>query len=73
MPFSDEHFDPETLNLLGRVFDDVWHTVQARVTLQPDDAIALRTKIAIRLIAAARDGERDLDRLTSLALRSIEG
>ena len=73
MPISDEHFDPETLNLLSRIFDEAWHIVQTRVTLQPDDVTALRTKIAIRLIAAARDGERDPDRLRSLALRSIEG
>ena len=73
MPFSDEHFDSETLSLLSRVFDEVWHIVQTRVTLRPDDVTALRTKIAIRLIAAARDGERDPDRLRTLALRSMEG
>jgi hypothetical protein len=74
MPFSSVSYDPDTLTLLTRAYEDAWHELQImNVVGSPDDEVAIRTRLAIRIMAAAREGERDPDRLKLLALQSIDG
>lgn len=67
MPFSDTSFDPETRAILGNVMDEVCQELVA------DDDAAARKMIAIRLFAAAVDGERDPHKLKDLARRVVKG
>jgi hypothetical protein len=58
----DNSFDPETLKMLGAVYD------LAVASLHDSKQ---RTLIAERIMASAMNGERDLHRLCGEALRGI--
>lgn len=66
MPFTDTSFDPETLTMLTSVMDEVC------AELEQDDTAA-RKMVAIRLIAAAAEGERNRHKLKHLARRAVIG
>jgi hypothetical protein len=70
MPFSDTSFDPETQATLTRVMDEVCGELQAEAN-EPDKAT--RTMLAIRLIVAAAEGERDPNKLKHLARKAVKG
>jgi len=72
MPFSGESYDPETLVLLTRVFDEAWGELQTLLVVKPVDTVAIRTMLAVRIMTAARDGERDPGKLKLIALRAID-
>jgi hypothetical protein len=66
-------FDPETVRLLARVFDQV---LDRYLTNGPSvkDQTVLRTELARFIVAAARSGERNEDRLADegyMKLRSL--
>ena len=73
MPFSEEHFDPVTLEILSQAFDAAWTEVQAANPKWVGDGSAARTVMAVRIMAAAKDGVRDPERLRRLAIQAIEG
>lgn len=58
MPFSqfDSSYDPDTLDLLKRVFEQAWREVQ--VNSERYSTIS-RDVLAARILQAAGDGERD--------------
>ena len=58
-------FDPVTLGLLYQAFDRAWSLVEAETNASNRDAV--RDTIALVLIDLAKDGERDVDRLTACA------
>lgn len=58
----DESFDPETVRLMGEVFDAACKALSPA----PDD----REAIATRIFNAAAGGERDPERLLQAALRT---
>jgi hypothetical protein len=63
MPYTliqDAAFDPEVTRLLGLAFDDA-------CTRAGGDK-SMREAIAMRIIAAARDGERDVHKLAAYGL-----
>lgn len=69
MPFSSAAYDPETLALLTRAFDDAWREVEAaKIACLANDRAAIRTALAIRIMIAANEGELDPERLKRLAL-----
>jgi hypothetical protein len=68
-PYS---YDPETLGLLTRVFDEAWVDVQAMVGPEPLNPNGLRAHLAKRIMAAAATGERDPRRLKLIALGAVE-
>ena len=74
MPFSDASYDPDTLALLARAYDEAWHELQIMnfVGSGQDDAV-IQKMLGIRIMAAAANGERDPDRLKLLALQAIDG
>ena len=65
---DEEAFDPETKALIARALDDAWRELQAMLIVDPVDADALRGKLASRISAAARTGERNAQRLKLIAL-----
>jgi hypothetical protein len=70
--FPTASYDPDTLGLLTRAFDDAWVALQALVGAKPVAAEVLRARLASRIMAAAADGERDPSRLKLIALGAIE-
>jgi hypothetical protein len=66
--FPATSYDPETLNMLIRVFDEAWAAMRADL-VKPFDANALRSALAKRIIVAADKGERDPARLKLIALQ----
>ena len=69
--FASTSYDPETLGVLSRVFDEAWIDVQAMVGPTPLDSNGLRLALAKRIIAAAATGERDPRRLKLIALDAV--
>jgi hypothetical protein len=57
--FSSSSYDPETLGVLSRVFDEAWKDIRAMVGPMPLDPDGLRSALAMRILAAAESGERD--------------
>jgi hypothetical protein len=69
--FPASSYDPETLDVLTRAFDEAWIAVQAMVGSKPLDASGLRSVLAKRIMAAAARGERDPKRLKLIAMGSV--
>jgi hypothetical protein len=67
----DVSFDAKTRALLNGVLDDVWSKVHAAPRRDSFDALVLRANLAIRILAAANEGERDPGRLRTAALRQL--
>jgi hypothetical protein len=65
-------YDPQTLDVLTRAFDDAWVDVQGMLGQRLLDPIALRSLLAKRILAAADAGERDPRRLKLLAMGAFE-
>lgn len=61
MPFSDatDAFNPETLALLSRAFEEAWVEVLATGGAGKDITLS-RSLVAERIMNAARNGVRDL-------------
>ena len=70
--FPASSYDPETLAVLTRVFDEAWMDIQTMLTVRPLDAVAMRTGLAKRIMAAANEGERDPVRLKLIALQAVD-
>ena len=70
--FSANSYDPKTLDMLIRVFDEAWAATQAKLVNRPFDANALRSALAKRIIVAADKGERDPARLKLIALQEVD-
>jgi len=68
MRFSDSNFDLATLTIVHRVLDAAWSDFKYARLATAADAIALRKVMAKRLMAEARLGELNPDRLKVLAL-----
>jgi len=65
-------YDPDTLHLLNRAFDDAWSDVEALFGARIGDPENLRSALAKRIVRAAGEGERDLKRLKLIALEAID-
>jgi hypothetical protein len=69
MTFPYKAYDPETLSVVGRAFDAAWREFR-RTHCEPADRLeATRKMMALRVMAAANDGERDPQRLKQLAIQ----
>ena len=65
-------FEPDEVVILLAAFDKAWEAVQASSIRYPADKLeSVRAILAKRIIAAAMDGERDLDRLRDSALLAL--
>ena len=71
--FVEAAFDPETVEVLASAFDTAWQRVEksGSALALGEDAATTRETLAKRIIAAARAGERDKNRLVEQALSSV--
>lgn len=70
--FPVTSYDPETLGVLTRVFDEAWLDIRAMVGPKPLDADGLRSALAMRIMIAAERGERDPKRLKLIAMGAVD-
>ena len=62
----DPFFDPETIAILKGVLDEAWSCL-------PAGRDVTQSLLAERILKAARDGERDPDRLRTHAITDDDG
>src|SRR5438552_19037399 len=70
--FPAAGYNPDTLRVLLRVYDEAWIDIRGMLGATPVDATALRAALARRIMAAANSGERDPKRSKLLAVRAID-
>ena len=68
---TQQSFDSETVALMGRICDAAWAELQKRIG-PCGDPINVHTLMALRVIQAVADGERNPERLKAIALRAID-
>jgi len=74
MQIPSTNFDPATVDLMGRACDDAWRTIQEKVFFPSQaDERDVRHLIELRVMTAVADGERDVERLKTVALEAVEG
>ena len=73
MQLRSQWFDAETVAMMGRVCDDAWREAQSRLSFpSAADPSGLRNLVAIRIMAAVANGERDPSRLVAKALEALD-
>jgi len=65
-----EAFDPETVRVLSDALDDAWVQIEAKV--RNLDADAVREILAAYIVATAKLGERDHQRLVEGAVARLQ-
>jgi hypothetical protein len=75
VPFSPyrSSFDPETLAVLQGAFDAAWQELQTAGSIFAQDAYgeSAREMLAKKIVAAAKSGERDPEKLRLAALHGL--
>lgn len=66
MPFSDTDYDGETLAWLTAAYDGACSDLNI-----PKDDTARRRMVALRIMVAAKEGERDVAKLRQLAVEAV--
>ena len=64
-------FEPDQLRILGQAFDEVWEQLAADVSRRAEAVDAARLKLANAVLAAAKTGPIELDRIKDDALRTM--
>jgi len=63
-------FDPETVNVLKRAFEDAWASIGP--TVAPDWIADVKISLAHAIVAHAGAGKIDCERLKSAALEAVQ-
>jgi hypothetical protein len=69
--FPTDYYGPHKLALMTRAFDAAWQEVEAVTHDEASKCSTLRRIMALKIMAAVKEGERDLGCLTRLALEAI--
>jgi hypothetical protein len=69
--FPTDYYGPHKLALMTRALDAAWQEVEAVARDEASNCTALRRIMALKIMAAVKEGERDLGCLTRLALEAI--
>jgi hypothetical protein len=64
---NDAQFDPDTLKLLGRAFDEAWQDIGGNYDVAT--AEDRRTRLTLIILELAGNGARDLEDIKFLALQ----
>jgi hypothetical protein len=73
MQLPSHSFDAETVAMMGRVCDEAWEEAQCRLSFpKSGDPTGLRNLVALRVMAAVANGERDIERLKAEALEALD-
>ena len=73
MTFPTDCYGPHKLALMTLALNAAWEEVETTVRDEECGRNALRTTMALKIMAAVKEGERDLGRLTQLGLEAING
>ena len=73
MPFPDGCYTPEVLEVMKAALDAAWQEVETVAQQRTINYSGLRRIMAIRIMAAVKDGVNDPAQLTLLALSAING
>ena len=65
-------FDPNTLKLVYKAFDDAWEQVAPQVSNRPEAIEAARMKLAGIVIGLARNGTADPEAITDAAVKAMQ-
>jgi hypothetical protein len=71
--FPSDCYGPHKLALMTLALDAAWEEVETVIRDKGSKSTALRTTMALKIMVAVKEGERDLGRLTQLALETING
>jgi hypothetical protein len=71
--FPSGCYGPHKLALMTLALDAAWEEAETVVRDEECGRNALRTTMALKIMVAVKEGERDLGRLTQLALEAIIG
>ena len=67
------HFDCETVSLMGRVCDQAWLELRHKLFFpDAEEEQGVRSSLAHRVLNAVNQGERNPDRLKAIALATVE-
>ncbi len=69
MQLSSTSYDPETVALMALVYNAALS--ELRAIRDPDRLSRMRNLLAIRIISAVDEGERDPERLKAIALTAL--
>ena len=72
MPFSERAYDSATLSLLNRVVEEAWQAVVSKSVYRALDPTRTRRAMALLIMQAFDEGQRDPDHLKRLAIRAVE-
>ena len=73
MPFSGRAYDPDDLALMTRVLDETWQAVLSKSVYRALDPTQTRRAMALRILQAVDEGQRDPDDLRRVAMLAVEG
>ena len=73
MPFPGSCYTPEVLEVMKAALDAAWQEVETVAQQRTINYSGLRRIMAIRIMAAVKDGVNDPAQLTQLALGAIDG
>jgi hypothetical protein len=65
-------YDTATMNLLFRAYDNALLQLEGSEALAPENFAATSDQLVKALIEAAKNGERELDRLKQAALKALD-
>jgi hypothetical protein len=67
-------FDPETVDLIARVYRAAWQEIDAAAAkpMTPSQKARASTDLTEHIMAAAESGERDPDKLKRIALAAMK-
>jgi hypothetical protein len=68
-----DFFQPHELDVLTAAHDAAWQYMLETGLVDPAQAQSLKKKLAQIILASACTGERDVERLKDIALRSVSG
>ena len=71
--FTDRVYDPETLALMTRVLDETWQAVISKSVYRALDPTQTRRAMALRIMQAVDEDQRDPDDLRRVAMLAVEG
>jgi hypothetical protein len=72
MPFSDRAYDIATWRLLHQVLEEAWQDILSRSVYRALDPSRARRAMALLIMQAIDQGQRDPEHLKRIAISAIE-
>ena len=72
MPFSERVYDAATLSLLNKALEEAWQAVVSKSVYRALDPTQTRHAMALLIMQAFDEGQRDPDHLKHIAIRAVE-